>query len=145
MTDFIILGPLPNAYRTIPHFAKYELFLGNGSPKIFTAPDGSEKKFGNIKWFTTFDIPRKPLPACVDKTPEEYRRYLNADGINVDRLKDIPCGYDGVMGVPLTFLEHDYGPYEILGVNFCPIVPKLEEGERLYFRIFIQKNIDQTQ
>ena len=36
-------------------------------------------------------------------TPEEYPKYDNYDAINVNTYTEIPCDYDGVMGVPITF------------------------------------------
>lgn len=43
--------------------------------------------------------------------------YDNYNAINIDKVKDIPKGYYGVMGVPITFLDK-YNPdqFEILGV-----------------------------
>ena len=50
--------------------------------------------------------------------PNDYPRYDNYDAIEVSRFADIPAGYDGVMGVPVTFLEK-YNPdqFEILGIT----------------------------
>ena len=47
--------------------------------------------------------------------PEAYPKYDNYDAINVDKTCDIPEDYDGVMGVPITFLDK-YNPkqFEIL-------------------------------
>lgn len=44
-----------------------------------------------------------------------YRRYDNFDGIDVPRVGAIPSDYDGMMGVPVTFLNK-YNPeqFEIL-------------------------------
>ena len=51
-------------------------------------------------------------------TPEEYPHYDNYDAIEVSKTADIPCDYDGVMGVPITFMDK-YNPeqFEILGIN----------------------------
>ena len=51
-------------------------------------------------------------------SPEEYPQYDNYNAINVDKNADIPCDYDGVMGVPITFLDK-YNPeqFEILSAN----------------------------
>ena len=38
-------------------------------------------------------------------TPEEYPRFENFDAINVNATTDIPCDFDGIMGVPITFLD----------------------------------------
>ena len=48
----------------------------------------------------------------------KYYKYDNYDAINVDRVKDIPIDYDGVMGVPITFLDK-YCPeqFEIVDIN----------------------------
>ena len=45
-----------------------------------------------------------------------YPKYDNYDAINVDRVADIPVDSDGVMGVPITFLDK-YNPeqFEIIG------------------------------
>ena len=49
---------------------------------------------------------------------EEYPEYVNYDAINVDKTKDIPMDYDGVMGVPITFM-HSYNPeqFEIVALG----------------------------
>ena len=45
-----------------------------------------------------------------------FPKYDNYDAINVDRVCDIPEDYDGVMGVPITFLDK-YCPeqFELIG------------------------------
>ena len=50
--------------------------------------------------------------------PSKYPRYDNYDAINVDKVSDIPEDYEGVMGVPITFLDK-YCPeqFEILDLN----------------------------
>jgi hypothetical protein len=44
--------------------------------------------------------------------------YDNYDAINVDITKDIPMDYEGLIGVPITFLDK-YNPeqFEILGTS----------------------------
>lgn len=45
----------------------------------------------------------------------DYPKYDNYDAINVDKVKDIPINYDGVMGVPLTFIDkHNLNQFEIV-------------------------------
>ena len=50
--------------------------------------------------------------------PDEYPTYDNYDAINVNRTRDIPLDYEGVMGVPITFLDK-YNPeqFEIIGLG----------------------------
>ena len=51
-------------------------------------------------------------------TAEEYPKYDNYPAINVDKVSDIPMDYDGIMGVPITFIDK-YNPeqFEILGIT----------------------------
>ena len=51
-------------------------------------------------------------------TPEEYPRYDNYDAIEVSKVAEIPCDFEGVMGVPITFLDK-YNPeqFEIMGIT----------------------------
>lgn len=81
-----------------------------------------------VRWFTNIDYPQRHEDLILIKhyTPEEYPKYDNYDAINVNTTNDIPCDYNGVMGVPITFLDK-YNPdqFEIitLGVgedNFTP-------------------------
>lgn len=81
-----------------------------------------------VRWFTNLDYKERHEDLILFKkyTPEEYPNYDNYEGINVDKTADIPCDYDGLMGVPITFLDK-YNPdqFEIvtLGIgegNFTP-------------------------
>lgn len=70
-----------------------------------------------VRWFTNLDYPQRHEDLVLFKhyTPEEYPKYDNYDAINVNVTSDIPCDYDGVMGVPITFLDK-YNPdqFEII-------------------------------
>ena len=96
-----------------------EVWIGCTNVKEFLQPDGSIKKFGNIGWFTNLDVAKRHEKLILWKkyTPEEYPTYDNYDAINVDKVSEIPCDYDGVMGVPITFMDK-YNPdqFEILGL-----------------------------
>ena len=72
-----------------------------------------------VRWFTNLDVSARHEPLDlrgVYYDPEKYPRYDNYDAIEVRRVQDIPCDYDGIMGVPITFLDK-YCPeqFEILG------------------------------
>ena len=73
-----------------------------------------------VRWVTNLDFEKRHESLTLYKryTPEEYPRYDNYDAINVDKVAEIPCDYDGVMGVPITFLDK-YNPdqFEILGIT----------------------------
>ena len=73
-----------------------------------------------VRWFTNLDFPQRHEELILYKkySPEEYPRYDNYDAINVDKVADIPCNYDGVMGVPITYLDkHNPDQFEILDAN----------------------------
>ena len=112
---------------------------------------------GTICWFTNLDVEKRHENLMMHKThsPQEYPSYDNYDAINVDKVANIPINYDGVMGVPLTFLNrHNPDQFEILGNDYNVrqgLLPELVKagwdgktdrgyinGNRLYSRIFIQ-------
>jgi len=73
-----------------------------------------------VRWFTNLDYKERHEDLILYKkyTPEEYPKYDNYDAINVNKTKEIPEDYDGVMGVPITFLDK-YNPeqFEIMGID----------------------------
>lgn len=73
-----------------------------------------------VRWWTNIDYPTRHEDLILYKkySPENYPTYDNYDAINVDVTKDIPCDYNGVMGVPITFLDK-YNPdqFEIIDIN----------------------------
>lgn len=62
-----------------------------------------------IRWYTNLDHPQRheflALFRKHEEDPVRYPKYDNYDAINVDKTADIPCDYDGVMGVPISFLD----------------------------------------
>jgi len=152
---------------------------GNGSDMVFAVPNGVEiaesdrqkaarlgyvgdfTRLGNSCWFTNLDHGRrhKPLPLMTKadvikfKTKKPFRRYDNYNAIEVSLVKHIPSDYDGVMGVPISFLDK-YNPeqFEILGATESEgrgfscglwdekskVSQPLVGGERVYKRIFIR-------
>ncbi len=95
-------------------YSKYE--------DVATAGDHREGmiRVSGVTWFTNLDIQKKHETLILYKkyTPEEYPTYDNYDAINVNKTSDIPCDYEGVMGVPITFLDK-YNPdqFEIVDIN----------------------------
>jgi len=81
------------------------------------------KKYLFVKgcvWFTNLDTVKRHEELVLYKkyNPKEYPKYDNYDAIEVSRYSDIPMDYDGVMGVPITFVSH-YNPdqFEIIDIN----------------------------
>lgn len=119
---FLIIGTLNSiTYKEVfPLIKENKIWLGVSKRSMnFIVSDSSTKKFCNTLWVTNLDHQKHHIPLELHKhyNEEEYPKYDNYDAINVDRVKDIPFDYDGVMGVPITFLDK-YNPnqFEIIGV-----------------------------
>lgn len=133
---FLIIGN-QNAitYKEIfPLIRDEKIWIGINSPKNFKVPlkevEDSKKqfeengkifqKFGNICWFTNLPVKRFDEKITLVKTynPKDYPKYDNYDAIDVGKVANIPKDYNGVMGVPITFL-YSYNPkqFEILDIN----------------------------
>lgn len=73
-----------------------------------------------VRWFTNLDYEERHEKLALYKkyNPQEFPKYDNYDAINVNKTSDIPMDYDGVMGVPITFLDK-YNPeqFEIIGID----------------------------
>lgn len=157
--NFIIIGSENSiTYKEIfPLIKENRVWLGNTRPKEFIQPDGSIKKFGNICWYTNLDIAKRHEDLILYKNynEDDYPSYDNYKAIEVSKVKEIPLDYDGIMGVPVTFIDK-YNPhqFEIVGCDYdvkSGLLPmlinekwngKLDrgyiDGKRIYARVFIQ-------
>jgi hypothetical protein len=128
---------------------------------------GDYTRLGNSCWFTSLEHGRRHQPLQLmtmadnikfsrhkELRGKEYQKYDNYDAIEVPFTDAIPCDYDGVMGVPISFLDK-YCPeqFEILGATesegkgFSNGLWKKESGVaqpmvnnvRVYKRIFIRR------
>ena len=86
---------------------------------IATAGDHRDNmiRVSGVNWFTNMEIPKRneELDLVCRYSPTEYPQYDNYNAINVGKTLDIPCDYEGYMGVPITFLDK-YNPnqFEII-------------------------------
>ena len=73
-----------------------------------------------VRWFTNLDLKQRHEELILVRryNPDDYPPFDNYKGININKTVDIPCDYDGIMGVPITFLDK-YSPdqFEILGIT----------------------------
>ncbi|TQR40182.1 modification methylase [Paenibacillus popilliae] len=136
--QFLTLGNMNHAIirEIFGYFKENRVWLGYKSGHFwFRVPDYYEEKptdfkidetgqkwrrMGNICWFTNMDIDKRhqPLDLFMRYTQEKYPKYDQYDAINVNKTTDIPEDYDGIMGVPITFLDK-YSPdqFEMIGVD----------------------------
>ena len=107
-----------------------------------------------VRWFTNLEHGRRHQPLQLMTMAQNikhskhkevrglgYLRYVNYDAIEIPFTDAIPCDYDGVMGVPISFLDK-YCPeqFEIIGISLeladmAPIkerLGRLNGGPRLY-------------
>ena len=90
-----------------------------------------------VCWFSNIDHGKRhlPLPLMskadnnkfnknIIKNPNSYKRYENYDAIEIPFASGIPHDFDGIMGVPISFLNK-YSPEQFEIVGMC-------ENEDLY-------------
>ena len=98
-----------------------------------------------ITWFTNLPNTKRNeemvLTASYYANPDAYPHYDNYDGINVNRLTQIPKDYEGAIGVPITIIDY-YNPeqFEIIKFRKGDDGKDLRiNGKELYTRILIRR------
>lgn len=99
----------------------------------------------NCLWLTNLDTSKRHEDIILTKTyygnEVEYPKFDNYDAINVNKTQDIPMDFDGVIGVPITFL-HKYNPEQFEVIKFRKGNDDKDlsiNGKCPYFRILIRK------
>lgn len=121
--------------------------------------DNQGRKHGFVPaicWFTNLIVNKRFEKLVLYKkySQAEYPKYDNYDAIEVGRVTEIPEDYDGVMGVPITFLDK-YNPdqFEIVGCTESEgkgfsfglwkkesnVAQPLINGVKAYKRLFIRR------
>ncbi len=165
--QFLILGD-QNAItykETFGYIKENRLWLGydNGGTKWFQVPEdynittesrikieNGVKYFsmGRIMWFTNLSTTKRHEDLVLYQTYKgnegDYPKYDDYDIINVNKTFDIPLDYDGVMGVPITFIDK-YNPkqFAVLGIaNSARWIGHecytLIKGKKIYNRVLIK-------
>lgn len=140
---FLIIGNQNAvAYKEVfPLIMQNKLWMGyNCGDMAFRVPDSYEpretrfwidkdgqkwRSLGTVCWFTNLDVTSRHerfFTGIKYRDGSAYKHYDNYDAIDVPRMKDVPMDYDGVMGVPITFLDR-YNPdqFEIVGMTKTPL------------------------
>lgn len=160
---FIIVGH-QNAikYKEIfPLIVQNKLWLGHGFKggaahfiskyqDVAAAGDHREGmiRVSGVAWFTNLDFPKRHEELILFKkySEDEYPKYDSYDAIEIGKTENIPEDYDGIMGVPITFLNK-YNPeqFEIVGEfnHGCDseydLAKPILNGKELYPRIAIRR------
>jgi hypothetical protein len=134
--DFIIIGntnsltykelfPLIRADKARTGYTNFNKGM------FFEIPDHYEKyhhiengkkiaRVASSCWITTLPVSKHKENVTLYKkySPDAYIKYDNYDAIDVSTYTDIPDDYDGIMGVPITFLDKlNPEQFELLGVG----------------------------
>ena len=150
---FAVIGP-QNAITYKEIFAlikENKIWLGNTHPKNFMDKNNKmlDKTFGNICWFTNMEIAKRKEVFDTGMDYERgmkkglYQKYDNYNAINVDKTSHIPMDFNGVIGVPISFLEkHNPDQFEIVKFRKGDDGKDLRIGSKQpYFRILIRKKV----
>lgn len=113
-------------YFDVPDDRKHWLVENKKEGSAYKIVDGVVMgRLASACWYTNLDHKKRHdvldtayLYAKKDSLyPDLYPKYDNYDIINVDKIKEIPMDYDGVMGVPITYIGiHNPSQFEILGI-----------------------------
>ena len=153
MVDFLVIGP----YNAITYNEVFPLFkdddVGFGWNRVsdFDNNNNSVK----CRWFSNISDYYPPKLVLSKRYDDGYKKFDNYDAINIDRIKDIPGDYMGLIGVPITFLDsYNKRQFDIVGFlnNGCRldenglqgnngIQMTLVGGVCKYFRILIKRKI----
>ena len=155
---FLIIGnQIAIIYKEFfPLLKEDKVWKGYERPSEFDTPTGMTKKARvSCRWFTNLGIQKRHEKLILRKnySPEEYPKYDNYDAINVNKVTDIPCDYNGIMGVPITyFYKHNPDQFEILGLtgtsrefvegiidSNSKTTMSLINGKRTYTRVLIRR------
>lgn len=130
-----------NAYFGLPEDADVSVY----SKGVYN-PETHQVKFRNCVWFTNMHITKRDYIYNTGIDFEHgskmgwYQKYDNYDAINVNKTCQIPMDYNGVIGVPISFLDK-YNPkqFEIVKFRKGDDEKDLRIGEKQpYFRILIK-------
>ena len=131
--DFIVIGNTNSlTYKEIfPLIKDDKLRTGYTNFNVgmfFFVPDSYEhfhhyqggKKVARVSsscWFSTLPVSKhnEEIICIKQYNKEEYPKYDNYNAIEVGNVNDIPFDYDGIMGVPITYLnKHNPNQFEII-------------------------------
>lgn len=112
--DRIRLGYLAN--RTCEFEVPEDYAIGSDS-KVYQKDGKNLVKVAAITTFTNLSVNRDEALTLVKHFDDSYIKYSNFDAINCNKSSDIPIDYDGLIGVPVTYLaKHDSSRFKIIGI-----------------------------
>lgn len=106
-------------------------------------------RVSGVVWYTNLEIKKRHEDMILFKkyngNEGDYPKYDNYDAINVDKTKEIPMDFKGIMGVPITFMsKHNPDQFELIGQMVTTKVDEFNHGypyingKKIYARILIK-------
>lgn len=156
-------------YKDIfPYIQRNEVWIGHKFGNMpFMVPQDTEpratrywvddsgqkwRSIGNAMWLTNIAPPASQNLILTERYENgRYPKYDNYDAIEVSKVADIPMDYNGVMGVPITYIRYHGGTdFDIVGIAshggdseydlFKPTIG----GKQTYKRILIKRKGKQS-
>lgn len=129
MKKFLIIGNMNSITNKdiFPLLKSNKVWLGVSKSGMHFVNDGKPVGVNSV-WFTNLEHNKRhtPLELTERYSLDKYPKYLNYDCIEVGKVKDIPLDYNGLMGVPINYLE-----------NYCP-----EQFDIISSSSFCKEDID---
>lgn len=124
------------------------------------------KKFNSIRWITNLapplgkanesnfssldnefsPRPKEKLSLKENYSPDRYPRFDTFDAIEVGKVEAIPLDFEGLMAVPITFLDRwDHDQFRLVGIlkhgvdGEWDFAKPILNGKEKYVRLLIQK------
>ena len=107
------------------------------------------RSLGNAMWLTNLPVNKENLELNLTHkyNSSSYPKYDHYDAIHVKKVAEIPYDYEGIMGVPLTYIKyHNKKKFTIIGEanhgsdNQYDLFKPIVNGKEVYKRILIKKN-----
>jgi hypothetical protein len=152
--SFVFKSPYKNTLEANRKFCERRGYKGDHYIKV-----------PGINWYTNLQHRRRNEELILVKrykgNEKDYPKYDNYDAIEVSKVVDIPRDYEGVMGVPITFLDK-YNPEQFhifecnepcIGLDILKQLPEFKEYksrqimyggklcQKTYHRLFIRRKI----
>ena len=117
MVDFLVIGHISCINYNNIHPLVINGKFSFGWNRVVEFENGM--KFGNIRWFSNIsDYKPGNFEFKRDYVEGYFKRFDECpDCINIDRKDDIPDGYYGMMGIPVSAVMYiNRDQFDILGV-----------------------------
>lgn len=115
---FLITGALTYLNTRAGFEVLNKLFIGHCGSMTFETNSDKVLKLGTSCWYTNLKKTKnKKLILTKKYDPKVYKKFDHIDCINVDKISEIPCDYNGYMGVPVTIFSYDLDQFEIISLT----------------------------